>query len=135
MKNLIMSFLVMAVFIQIGCTTSPKKQEITLNCQYSQAIEFKKDQKLTFPDFALTYLREVDPEVGVEVRSTASIRNRFFLVQYNDGTQEEIEITHGQLPPSPYHLKNKYGNFTINTFTSSKKERLFDTKIEVVKNK
>ena len=120
----------------VGCASVDKSEILEMNAKkysYNEVVQFNVGQKLQFPDFSITYLKEVDPEAGSEIKSTRSIRIRHFKITENAGDTSEVQIYHGQLPPRPYELNLKSGRYIINTFTSSKGERLFESKLEVVK--
>jgi hypothetical protein len=65
---------------------------------YGVVVEYEQSRKLEFPDFEITYDGTLDPEEELEIKTTASLRYRFFEVR--SGEEAVIlKIVHGQLPP------------------------------------
>lgn len=138
-QRVLVSLLFMSLFV--GCLESrqtndqpTKVEESKLMHKYGEIVQMPQGETLMFPDFSLTYLKQVDPEDGQEIKTTASILHRYFLIKDMAGAEEEIKITHGQLPPGPYELSLPAGNFTINTYKASDGTIIFDDRIEVLKN-
>ena len=114
--------------------TSEKKVQVneSQNYKYGEVVKFQEGQTLQFPDFKVVYLNEEDPAAKSEIKSTADVHIRHFILTDKNGEQK-FDIVHGQLPPADKKLKLISGNYIIHTFKSPKGESLFPHSLVIVK--
>ena len=149
MKLLSVLIVLLTCLIQHAVATekkmTPKKTEIATDktqikdhmnevqaFKYGEVVKFEEGQSLQFPDFKLVYVNEEDPEANSEIKSTADVHIRHFLVTDKNGEQK-LDIVHGQLPPQDAKLKLTSGNYVIYTFKSPKGDQLFPHSLVIVK--
>ena len=102
--------------------------------RYGHAVSFREGEPLVFADFTLTLEKEIDPEEGRPMRSTASVTIRRFTVVDRAGAAQTLDVVHGQRTPAPKSFRVGTSGFVLNTFASSAGERLFPDRLEVVRS-
>lgn len=88
-----------------------------------------KNLELPFDGFSLTYLG-VKHSVPAPVSVSWSADQ--FLLKDASNTERLIEVTSGQLPPAPYQFDIAGAGFTLLTYQTDTRERLFPTYFQVV---
>ncbi len=87
-----------------------------------------KNLELNFVNFSLTYLGETHSEKQL---ATASWEKYKFLIKDNSNNEQRIDIISGQQPPMPYQFSIDGSGFTLMTYQTEMKERLFPDYFQV----
>lgn len=88
-----------------------------------------KNVALEFRDFSLTYLGETNSEPAPV---TASWTTNRFLIKDNNNNEQIVDIASGQLSPQPYNFDIGKVGFTLLTYQTEMKDRLYPDYFQVV---
>lgn len=127
--------IILILFLKLNFCIDGVVMSEELSKKYGQAVNYSKKNPLSFVDFSITYVKEVDPEEGSKVKTTASIRVKYFKIIGKKGEENiELRITHGQLPPKPQVFRVEGTQYTIYTYNSPQGDRLFPDNLLIEKN-
>jgi len=96
---------------------------------YEKRILKIKNLELKFKDFSLAYLGETHSEPAPV--SASWTMNRF-TIKGNNNNEQIIDITSGQLSPQPYNFDIGKVGFTLLTYQTQMKDRLYPDYFQVV---
>jgi len=99
---------------------------------YEKRILKIKNLALKFKDFSLTYLGETHSE---QLPLTASWTTNRFAIKGNNNNEQIIDIASGQLLPRPYNFEIGKVGFTLLTYQTEMKDRLYPVYFQVVNRK
>lgn len=89
-----------------------------------------KHLALKFKDFTLVYLGATKSD---SAPLTVSWNSDRFLIKDNNGSEQIIDITSGQLPPKPYDFDIGTHEYALLTHHSESKERLYPDYFEIIR--
>lgn len=102
-----------------------------LNPEISRPILKVKGLEISYPEFSLMYTgaREgTSPE-----NSTATLNRESFRIKDKEGNEQVLEITSGQLPPAPKEFKIGDQTYSLISYETKNRFRLYPDYIQIVK--
>ena len=102
-----------------------------LNPEISRPILKVKGLEISYPEFTLMYTGA--KEGSSPENSTATSNRESFRIKDKEGKEQILEITSGQLPPDPKEFKVGDSNYSLNSYETKNRFRLFPDYIQIVK--